>query len=120
MSDAKLILQTLGWAGASIEVRGDSLNLTAPEPLPAWLTAQIKLRKPEIIAELSAEDRQAEFDERAAISEHDGGLSRERAELLAALQTVKLPPDLPREHVAKVIDFAARHADAMTRKDRRK
>ena len=79
MSDAKLILQTLQWAGPSIEAHGDSLNLTAPEPLPAWLTAQIKLRKPEIIAELSVEDRQALFDERAGIAEFDGGLIRERA-----------------------------------------
>jgi len=51
------------------------------------------------------------FEERAAICEHDGELSREHAEQLAALHAAPLPAGVTEEQRAVVIDAAARFLD---------
>ena len=49
-----------------------------------------------------------EFEERAAIAQYDGGLSREHAEILAAICAAPPPAGATVEQVASVIDAAAR------------
>jgi len=53
----------------------------------------------------------ADFEERAAISEHDGGLSRAHAETLASLQAMAVPDGVTAAQVSVVIDAAARFLD---------
>ena len=52
-----------------------------------------------------------DFEERAAISEHDGGLSRAHAETLASLQAMAVPDGVTAAQVSVVIDAAARFLD---------
>jgi hypothetical protein len=52
------------------------------------------------------------FDERAAISERDGGLAREHAEALAAIQVMPAPDGISASQMAVVIDAAARFLDS--------
>ena len=54
----------------------------------------------------------AAFEERAAICEHEGGLSRSEAEVLAALHTARLPGTISEDVRSVVIDAAARFLDA--------
>jgi hypothetical protein len=51
------------------------------------------------------------YEERAAICEHDGGLSRDHAEQLAALHAAPLPEGITEQQRAIVIDAAARFLD---------
>jgi hypothetical protein len=76
-------------------LEGTHLVLRAPQPPPPAIIDALKLNKPTIIAILRRElsdwsmaDWHAFFDERAGISECDGGLQRERAEALAFDQCV--------------------------------
>jgi hypothetical protein len=57
------------------------------------------------------DDAVANFEERAAICEHDRGLSRDHAEQLAALHSAPLPDGVTEEQRAIVIDAAARFLD---------
>jgi hypothetical protein len=58
----------------------------------------------------------AGFEERAAICEHDGGLSRSEAEVLAALHTAPLPATISEDVRSVVIDAAARFLDRRKRR----
>ena len=58
----------------------------------------------------------AAFEERAAICEHEGGLSRSEAEVLAALHTAPLPVTISEDVRSVVIDAAARFLDRRKRK----
>jgi hypothetical protein len=51
------------------------------------------------------------FEERAAICEHDGGISRPHAETLAALHAAPLPAGISEESRAVVIQAAALFLD---------
>jgi hypothetical protein len=77
---------------ADIEVRldGDDLLLEANERPPAAILDLLQCHKPEIVALLrnekdgwSAEDWRVYYEERAAIAEFDGGLTRDAAEARA-------------------------------------
>jgi hypothetical protein len=64
------------------------------------------------------------FEERAAICEYDGGLTRDAAEQMAALHAAPLPAGITEEQRAVVIDAAAlfldrRRREAGTSQDRR-
>lgn len=74
-------LQTARAAAVRVSIDGDDLLLEAPAP-PASSVLELRSRhKAGIVALLrSAEDWQVFFDERAGISEFDGGLSRGQAE----------------------------------------
>jgi hypothetical protein len=52
-----------------------------------------------------------DFEERAAICEFDGGLTRDEAEQMAALHAAPLPLGITEEQRAVVIDAAARFLD---------
>ncbi len=57
--------------------------------------------------------QETDFEERAAISEFDGGLSRPHAEALAALQVIPLPIGVSQGQMAEIIDLAARRLDRL-------
>ncbi len=60
---------------------------------------------------LSTEPSLADFEERAAIIEFDGGIDREWAEALARLECSPPPPGVTRATWRKAIDRAARFCD---------
>src|SRR6516165_6942831 len=73
--------------GIHLEVEGDDLLLEASAPPPTAILEVLSQHKAEIVAVLrpgrdgwSAEDWRSFFEERAAITEFDGGLSRTEAE----------------------------------------
>lgn len=77
-------------AGTDLRVGGDDLLLEAGAPPLSAVRELLSHHKSEIVARLrpgrdgwSAEDWQADFDERAAIAEFDGGLPRPEAEARA-------------------------------------
>jgi hypothetical protein len=87
---ATLALKTAHAVGIRVRVDGDDLELEAPAPPPQALLDLLSLHKADILRLLhpandgwSAEDWQVFFDERAAIAEFDGGLSRAEAEARA-------------------------------------
>ena len=68
-------------AGGLIDVKDGNLKLKAPHALPTDLIDELKRQKAEIIAAVEADqDVREYFEERAAIMEYDGGLSRKEAE----------------------------------------
>src|SRR6516165_5166017 len=76
--------------GIHLEVEGDDLLLEASAPPPTAILEVLSQHKAEIVAVLrpgrdgwSAEDWRSFFEERAAITEFDGGLSRTEAEAQA-------------------------------------
>ncbi len=54
-----------------------------------------------------------DLDERAAISEYEGGLPRVHAEALAALQAIAPPPGVSSAQMAAIINLAARRLDGL-------
>ena len=78
-------------AGMDLRVEGQVLVLSAPAPPPPAVLDLIARHKVDVIAILRArekdhwhaEDWRACYDERAAVAEFDGGLSRRDAEALA-------------------------------------
>lgn len=79
------LLRELADAGFSIEADGNRLVIRPWSKLPDELRAALRASKPEVLALLAAEhdaDAQA-FEERAAIMEFDGRLSRAEAEVAA-------------------------------------
>jgi hypothetical protein len=77
-------------AGLRIEVDGDDLILDADAEPPSALLDLLRQHKPQLITMLrrgpdgwTGEDWRAFFDERAAIGEHDGALSKAEAEARA-------------------------------------
>lgn len=77
-------------AGIDIRVSGDRLLLTARTTPPPEVRALLQLHKPQVISLLrggrdgwTGEDWLHEYEERAAIIEHDGGLPRHEAEARA-------------------------------------
>ncbi len=87
MSATPDIIAQVRAAGGRVIIIEDRLKVRAPLPLPDKLVAELRLHKAEVLAFLqdrkpvwTPEDWRAYFDERAGISEHDGGLSRTDAE----------------------------------------
>ncbi len=87
MSATPDIIAQVRAAGGRVIIIEDRLKVRAPLPLPDKLVAELRLHKAEVLAFLqdrksvwTPEDWQAFFDERSAIAEHDGGLSRADAE----------------------------------------
>ena len=87
---AALALKTAHAVGIRVRVDGDDLELEAPAQPPQAVLDLLSLHKADILRLLrpandgwSPEDWQVFFDERAAIAEFDGGLSRAEAEARA-------------------------------------
>jgi hypothetical protein len=86
MIAAKVVMEARA-AGIQIEAQGDDLLLKAPAAPSPTMLALLSQNKCEILFWLrskesgwSAEDWHAYFDERAAIAEFDGGLTRRQAD----------------------------------------
>jgi len=69
----------------AVGAEGGRLIVRGPADSDVGLVQTLLARKPEVLAHLMAlsADEQIQFDERAAIAEYDGGLSRAEAECLA-------------------------------------
>jgi hypothetical protein len=87
---AAAVLKLARAAGVELAVDGDDLLLAASAPPPSAILEILSQHKAEIVAVLrpgsdgwSAEDWRSFFDERAEITEFDGGLSRAQAEAQA-------------------------------------
>jgi|HubBroStandDraft_6_1064221.scaffolds.fasta_scaffold2823613_1 hypothetical protein len=78
---AQDLLSRLAVLGAMVERQGDKLVLRAGiAPVPGDILAAVRQRKEELLDALSPDAERDAFEERAAIMEFDGGLSREEAE----------------------------------------
>jgi hypothetical protein len=105
-------------AGVHLGIDGDDLLLEASVPPPTAVINLLSRHKAEVVALLrpvedgwSADDRQAAFDERAAIIEYDGGAPRAWAEALARLDPAEPPIDIPPERWERFIDDCGRFLD---------
>jgi hypothetical protein len=93
---ATAVLKEARAAGIRVAVDGRDLVLEAATPPPEPILAALRQHKAEIVRLLSgeegwtAEDWRAYFEERAAVREYDGGLTRAEAERLALEDTVDL------------------------------
>ena len=81
------IIYEIQSAGGRIEVNHGKLRLTAPKPLSDDLVDLIKAHKPELLVTLCKDEESdheesihEHLEERAAIMEYDGGLTRDQAE----------------------------------------
>jgi len=90
LSTVAQVIEAARALGVQMCVQNGRLDLTAPAEPPADLLQELVMHKAEIIAFLrqpkstwDEPDRQADYDERAAIMEFDGGLNRAEAEKLA-------------------------------------
>ncbi len=69
---------------------------------------------PTVVHETLKQAQRDAFEERAAICEFDGGISREHAEALAMLQVQARPASVSEGQMAEIIDLAARRLDALS------
>ncbi len=90
LQEARVVLDVARLAGIDVEVRDGTLKLTASTEPPAALIERLRQNKAGIIALLtpgpdgwSPDDWRGFYEERAAIAEHDGGVSRDKAEAQA-------------------------------------
>jgi hypothetical protein len=130
MNAAQEFVAELARHGASLKFEGDRLRLV-PRPgaklsedqiakarsLKAALLNLVRARRSEQRQFETAEIDHALFDERAGISEYDGGLSRNHAEQLAALQAMPLPVGVSEKQRWTMVQAAAifldRHCRAL-------
>lgn len=80
MPDPAKIIERIRSFGSNIVLDGRKLEIVNPTKLPEGAAAYVRQRGKEIAAFL---DREAEFEERAAIIEFDGGAPRDMAEAFA-------------------------------------
>ena len=87
---AALALKAARLAGVEVRLDGDTLSLRGTAEPPAAVLDALRRHKAEVVVMLrpgqdgwSAEDWQLYFEERAAVAEFDGGLSRIQAEAQA-------------------------------------
>lgn len=85
MTSAAVVLREIEAQGGTVRAEGERLRIKAPRPLPAPLMEQARAVKLELLKILrgtqwDGDDWRAWITERAAILEHDGGLSRDEAD----------------------------------------
>ncbi|RDE08370.1 hypothetical protein [Pelagibacterium lacus] len=90
MADAAAILDRIRSFGANVVLDGDQLRLINSRKLPAEARAFLAQHR-EAIGDLLRRDREASFEERAAIVEFDAGAPREWAEAFARFLTRTKP-----------------------------
>ena len=82
MPDPEKIIERIRANGANVTLNGGRLEIINVAKLPAGAREYIKQHGKAIAAYL---DREAAFEERAAIMQYDGGLTRPVAEYMAKL-----------------------------------
>ena len=106
--------------GGDVKLVGSGrVKVVAPMPLPSDLIERLRASKPELLRLLTSsrlEARPAETwsdaeEERAAIVEYDGGVSRPWAEALARLDPARVPLNVSQERWAQFIDDCGRFLD---------
>ena len=90
----RALLADLRTSGFTIEPDGDTLIVSPASRLSDDLREAIRQAKPDLMALLWAENLREHFEERAAILESDGGLSRDEAEANARASTGLLARNL--------------------------
>ena len=110
MNAAEIIAQFKA-VGAQLRVVDGGLKLRCPPGLtvPSDVLEKARAARAELIAHLSPTP--PDFEESAAIAEHDGGLSRAHAETLASLQSMAVPDGLTAAQMGVVINAAGRFLD---------
>lgn len=89
MADARAIIERVRSFGANVLSDQGKIVIVNKEKLPAGAIDYIRQNAREIAEQI---DREAVFDERAAIIQYDGGLNRPVAEYLTRL-IMSSPPD---------------------------
>lgn len=89
MADARAVIERIRSFGSNVMVDGSKLTVINKEKLPPGALSFITNNGRDIAAFL---EREAEFEERAAIMEYGGGLRRADAEFLAKL-LMSSPPE---------------------------
>jgi hypothetical protein len=89
---------------------------TAATPATSATAATNLAIAPALVAKVAGvaalhDSNTGDFEERAAICEYDGGLTRDQAEQVAALHAAPLPEGITEQQRAIVIDAAARFLD---------
>lgn len=79
------VLQTLRRAGLVLDVSGSALLVTPAGKLTDELRSVIRAFKEELVTLVLHEDDVEAFEERAAIMEFDGGMTRPEAEAAARI-----------------------------------
>jgi hypothetical protein len=88
--NARELIETCRSRGVKLEAAGDGLAFEGP--LTGALLDELRAHKPEILALLRDEAREAvteSWEERAAIMQHDAGMSRVNAEHAAVVSTAQ-------------------------------
>jgi len=106
---ATALLTHLRTRGVAVCAVGSQLELTVPrgDRLTADLLAQVRALKPELLGLLGAETEL--YEERAAVREYDGGLSRPVAERLARRDVERMrgtpsPDPVALDHLTELLD----------------
>ena len=107
---AAALLTHLRSLGVTLRAEGAQLDLTAPQrgTLTPALLNQVRSVKPDLLALLDAEAEL--FEERAAVREFDGGLSRPVAERLARRDVERMavpqyPEPVTLDHLTHLLDL---------------
>lgn len=110
MVDVGRVIERIRANGANVEIDNGKLRVVNSKKLPDGALDFIKRHGREIADFI---DREAEFEEHAAIIEYDGGLTRAVAEYLTRLLLSSPPSGVEQAdwswfvgHAAKVIDAA--------------
>ena len=121
MSAARQFMDEVARIGASLRRDGDRLRLVPPpgKALPPNLIERGRALKPallELLRGAEADDLRVAFDERSAIAEHDGGLARTEADLLAAACVVPLMEGETASDRERVVVHFAEHLERLRRR----
>lgn len=109
MADAGQIIERIRSHGANVLLDGDRLEIVNRAKLPAGAADFIRQNAKAIAAHLG---RESEFEERAAIIEYEGGLTRAVAEYLARLLQSNPPAEVSEADWSWFVGQAAKIVDA--------
>lgn len=121
MNAAREFIADVTRIGASLHCDGDHLRLVPPpgRAIPPDIIERGRALKPallELLRAADADDLHVAFEERSAIAEHDGGLARTEADLLAAACVVPLRDGETAESRQATILHFADHLDRLRRR----
>lgn len=113
MPSAAAIIERVREHGANIMLDGSKLIIVNRQKLPAGAAEFIRANAKEIATFL---DREGEFEERAAIIEHEGGLTKAVAEGMARIMLKSQPAGADPADWSWFVGEAAKAMDASLRR----